>query len=1083
MSVGNIKIVLEVKDGDFHVKMTKAGKAVKEFGRDLSSTANSVKRMERSVTGFIPKIRDIFVTVSMAKGAIQNMRQALFGWQSVIVTSNAEIERMTMLMRGLSQETDLAAKQLQAASDVKFVFDLGKRAPFEVKTLTDSFVKFRSVGLDPTNGSLQSLTDAVASFGGNSHIMHRASVAIQQMAGKGVISMEELRQQLGEAVPNAMRVMAQSVGLSIKDLVDQISKGGVQSEEALGKMFKEFEMQMGGSADRMMTTFSGMSQRLVTEWELFKISIGNAGYFDEVKDALSDVVDLLGSDRAKYFGKNLGEALAVGVREGRALVEAIAENWDWIARVSKAVLILAGGAVLGKLVASVGLFGVRAVAAFAAAHKAIVTANAGVTALNLGMIRAQVSALTLGTAIRGAGVALSVAGGPIGITIGLIAALAYAFWDTGEAAMDAAEAITDSFGATASKKNLELLREDIKQTGDDIERLQRKLKNSHFATSEFKMYLKGEISRMMSKQATLLSAEQTGLDAVAERAVNGYTRQAETVLRKARESSQAAYNKVINEAHKELTRETIDKNQYFDIMSDETKRKFKADIDSAVAMANKAEREMFANHNDTGSDAYKQAEATFNAAVAAKLLLLEREKAAMGKLGGLDDDGGAAKAAKAADTLLAQLERRLARIQAQNASGGATGFLDGIEERIKSISSKGPIAESTITKIKDAATGLDRESAIKSFNTGLAQMEVKLAKIKGAVEDTGTEDSYIAKLLAGKYGDVDFLTEAQVSKFKSMAKELTFEEANADAIEQAKKDNLKYVDWRIAQSLRLQHKMKESQQAITAGLMKESDKARAIYAQEVADYLEGLDNMALGDEERKAYLEQFYSWLEARSAQLVRDTETPMEQMARNWEDNVSAMEKASASWMDSFSSELTDLVVDGKADFQSLADSIIKDMIRISMQRALAGIFGANRPGVESPVADNNGFGPGGWQRGGGDEFANGGIMTKFGRAQLNAYSGGGVANSPQVAIFGEGSRPEAYVPLPDGKTIPVSMKGGGAGANVQVNVINQSGQDVDAQQGTPKFDGERMILDVVLKAAQRPGRFRDGLKGGLGR
>lgn len=58
---------------------------------------------------------------------------------------------------------------------------------------------------------------------------------------------------------------------------------------------------------------------------------------------------------------------------------------------------------------------------------------------------------------------------------------------------------------------------------------------------------------------------------------------------------------------------------------------------------------------------------------------------------------------------------------------------------------------------------------------------------------------------------------------------------------------------------------------------------------------------------------------------------------------------------------------------------------------------------------------------------FANGGIMTDMGPLPLNKYALGGVANTPQVALFGEGRQPEAYVPLPDGRSIPVSMKDGG--------------------------------------------------------
>ncbi len=61
-------------------------------------------------------------------------------------------------------------------------------------------------------------------------------------------------------------------------------------------------------------------------------------------------------------------------------------------------------------------------------------------------------------------------------------------------------------------------------------------------------------------------------------------------------------------------------------------------------------------------------------------------------------------------------------------------------------------------------------------------------------------------------------------------------------------------------------------------------------------------------------------------------------------------------------------------------------------------------------------------------DLFANGGIMTSKGSMPLNKYSQGGIANRPQLALFGEGRMNEAYVPLPNGRSIPVEMRGGGS-------------------------------------------------------
>ena len=76
----------------------------------------------------------------------------------------------------------------------------------------------------------------------------------------------------------------------------------------------------------------------------------------------------------------------------------------------------------------------------------------------------------------------------------------------------------------------------------------------------------------------------------------------------------------------------------------------------------------------------------------------------------------------------------------------------------------------------------------------------------------------------------------------------------------------------------------------------------------------------------------------------------------------------------------------------------------------------------------------------------AKGGVLTDKGMAALKRFAAGGVARSPQLALFGEGSLPEAFVPLPDGRTIPVTLRGDtllpvpsaaeGAGVNVTYNI-----------------------------------------------
>lgn len=116
---------------------------------------------------------------------------------------------------------------------------------------------------------------------------------------------------------------------------------------------------------------------------------------------------------------------------------------------------------------------------------------------------------------------------------------------------------------------------------------------------------------------------------------------------------------------------------------------------------------------------------------------------------------------------------------------------------------------------------------------------------------------------------------------------------------------------------------------------------------------------------------------------------------------------------------------------------------------------------------------------------FANGGVMTAGGPLDLKAYAKGGIANSPQLALFGEGSMNEAFVPLPDGRSIPVTVRsqGGGDGGAQTVNisiVVNNSdkgGGENKGAQGDERgiwmrvADRVKGVVREELVVQQRPG------------
>ncbi len=100
---------------------------------------------------------------------------------------------------------------------------------------------------------------------------------------------------------------------------------------------------------------------------------------------------------------------------------------------------------------------------------------------------------------------------------------------------------------------------------------------------------------------------------------------------------------------------------------------------------------------------------------------------------------------------------------------------------------------------------------------------------------------------------------------------------------------------------------------------------------------------------------------------------------------------------------------------------------------------------------------------------FAGGGVMGPGGVMPLKRYAGGGVANSAQYAMFGEGGHREAYVPLPDGRSIPVTMDGSSGGGGVELHIHNPPGYSAQPQkskgaQGKPRIDVafKQMVRDA---------------------
>ena len=197
-------------------------------------------------------------------------------------------------------------------------------------------------------------------------------------------------------------------------------------------------------------------------------------------------------------------------------------------------------------------------------------------------------------------------------------------------------------------------------------------------------------------------------------------------------------------------------------------------------------------------------------------------------------------------------------------------------------------------------------------------------------------------------------------------------------------------------------------------------------------------------------------------ADLAKSTfDSTMSSINSAWTNNLEAM----ATGTKSFSKGIKDI-------FKDMTNAIIKMMIQLTFQQyvmpKLQGLFGGAVSGIGSLGAAK-----------GTSSFAGG---SSFSSAFTgNRFAAGGKTN-PGLMLVGENG-PELLQSSGSHRIYTASetrrLVGGSTSNNVVVNIINQSGQELESKQQNSRFDGENYVIDVVVRAMEsNKGGMRDAIK-----
>ncbi len=389
------RLRLEASAGNTVQVIGQTDAATRKLGQAGTVAAGGLRQAEVATAGFERSASSARATSVALGGAL-----AAIGGKEIVGNIKDAAFQVAGLQTGLAAVTGGA---LGAADAQSFVAQQSARLGVNIRDNTEGYLQLAAAtngtGLagQKTKDIWLGLNEASAVLGVSQERQKLAMEAISQMANKGVVSQEELRQQLAESLPGAYQVAAKAMGKTTQEFGKLVASGKLLSEDFLPKFAAQLQKDYGSKLDAYLTSPIGRAKVAFAEFknttDALEASAGAAflGGFTSGLQALN--AELKSADTkaaAEALGHTLGEGLATAAQGAAFLVG----NLDKVA--------LAGGAVVAIGLAQWLVSTATEARAAAAAYLAKGQAAEAAGAISVTTAQGEVVAVT---SLRGAVVA------------------------------------------------------------------------------------------------------------------------------------------------------------------------------------------------------------------------------------------------------------------------------------------------------------------------------------------------------------------------------------------------------------------------------------------------------------------------------------------------------------------------------------------------------------------------------------------------------------------------------------------------------------------------------------------------------
>ena len=394
--------------------------ADRESASAAEVAAGAQKRQQAAMNASNEDTRKSLGLMQRLRGQVLSLAAAYVGLYQVVNQIGQVLTAFQALEASTSRiNVATGGDMAQTAQELDFIRRNADRLGITYAVLSGEYSKFiiATKGTNLEGEKSRKIFIAIAEAGRVNKLtteqMTGAFLAFSQMVSKGKVNAEELRGQLAERLPGAVKLFADALGVSTAKLDEMLQKGQVSSDildKVADQLIKTYGPALAGSLN---TTTTAMGQ---FENALFqaRIAFAEGGFIEGFNAALKSLTEYLKSPEAKQGMITLGKAAGTLVQ----ILAEIPQHINFIIIALSAFIGLRAGTAILALATNMTLARTAATAAGASLATVAVAANGS-----------KVAVVAATASLGNLRLALGALGGPIGVALSVVAGLV-AYWVT-----------------------------------------------------------------------------------------------------------------------------------------------------------------------------------------------------------------------------------------------------------------------------------------------------------------------------------------------------------------------------------------------------------------------------------------------------------------------------------------------------------------------------------------------------------------------------------------------------------------------------------------------------------------------------